>query len=352
MTFCRKCGAKRDEDAKFCRVCGASVVSVTAARPVGPKRRRPIYLIPAVILITVLLTTIVIAALLFLPFYPVNFNLTNQVPRANENNLLVDLQVDVANVNISYKNLPNSMVLLNVTAVGNVGIFDAPDRVVNVTFTHQTANNSEVVVASVSRIARWPSFYNLDVKCDVYVDPSANLSLSVRSSVGKIILEADTKTTLQRIDLETTTGRVDVSLSNRVVVADSMSLKSTTGNVQFRMDKVEVSSNVSFNLRSTMGLVNLDLTESQSLFGNATVNARTTTGSINLSLDIDGNVGARIESQTDVGRINVAVQKFSGNQTPLQSNNYPAGSNFLVNLRTTTGEITICAAYGSSAVLR
>ncbi len=351
MTFCRKCGAKLDEDAKFCRVCGASVVSVTAARPVAPKRRRPIYLIPAVILITVLLTTIVIAALLFLPFYPVNFNLTNQVPKANENNLLVDLQVDFANVNISYKNLPKSMVLLNVTAVGNVGIFDDPDRVVNVTFTHQTANNSEVVVASVSRIARWPSFYNLDVNCDVYVDPLANLSLSVRSSVGKIILEADTKTTLQSVDLETTTGSVDVSLSNRVVVADSMSLKSTTGNVQFRMDKVEVSSNVSFNLRSTTGLVNLDLIESQSLLGNATVNARTTTGSINLSLDLDGNVGARIESQTDVGRINVAVQKFSGNQTPLQSNNYPAGSNFLVNLRTTTGEITICAAYGSSAIL-
>jgi len=233
MTFCRKCGVKLHEDAKFCRVCGASVFPVTAKRPVAPKRRRPIYLIPAVILIVVLLTTLVIASLLFLPFYPVNFNLTNQVPKAIDNNLFVDFQVDVANVRISYKNLPSSMVLLNVTAVGNVGIFDDPDRVVNVTFTHQTANNSEVVVASVSRIASWSNLSNLDVNCDIYVDPSANLSLSVRSSVGKITFKADTKTTLQSIDLETITDRVDVSLSNNVFVADSMSLRSTTGNVQF-----------------------------------------------------------------------------------------------------------------------
>ena len=352
MTYCRKCGAKLEEDAKFCQACGAPVVPVTAAaRTSAPKRRRSSYLLPVVILIAVLLTTVVISALLFLPFHPVNFNQTNQVPKDSVNSLFVDLQVDVANVNISFKNLPSSMVVLNVTADGNVGILDDPDRAVNVTFTHQTASNSAVVVADVSRVARWPILYNLNVNCDVYIDPSANLSLNVRSSVGNIVMNADAKMTLQNIDLETTTGSVDVSLSKGLVVADSISLTSTTGTVQFIMDNADVSSNVSVNLRSTTGLVNVDLKESQSLSGNVTVNARTTTGGVNLSLEIDGDVGAQIESQTDVGRINVALQKFSGNQTPLQSNNYPAGSNFLVNLRTTTGGITICAAYGSSTVL-
>jgi hypothetical protein len=352
MTYCRKCGAKLDEDAKFCHVCGTPVAPVaTGVMPSAPKRTRHIYLILVIILIAVLLTTLVIAALLLLPFYPVHFNETKQVPKADMNIVLVDLQVDVANVNVSFKNLPNSMVILNVTAEGNVGIFDDPDNALNVTFNHQTANNSEVVIASVSRVGKWPISYALNVKCDLYVDPSVNLSLNARSSVGNIVMNADTKTTLQNIELETTTGSVDVSLSKNVVVANFISLATTTGTVQFNMNNADVSSNVSVNLRSTTGSVNVDLAATQNLLANVTVNARTTTGGVNLSMEIDNNVGGRIESHTDIGRITVDVQKFSGNQTPLQSNNYPAGSNFLVNLKTTTGGINICAAYGSSAIL-
>jgi hypothetical protein len=240
---------------------------------------------------------------------------------------------------------------LNVTAGGNVGILDDPNNAVNVTFNHQTANNSEVVIARISRVDRWPISYALNVNCDLYVDPSVNLSLNARSSVGNIVMNADTKTTLQNIELETTTGSLDVSLSKNVVVANSISLATTTGTVQFNMNNADVSSNVLVNLRSTTGSVNVDLAATQNLSANVTVNARTTTGGINLSMEIDNNVGGRIESHTDIGRITVDVQKFSGNQTPLQSNNYPAGSNFLVSLRTTTGGINICAAYGSSAIL-
>jgi hypothetical protein len=351
MPYCRKCGAKLDETAKFCHVCGTPVTPMAATRPTAPIRRRPVYLLPVAILIAVLLTAVVISALLFLPFYPVHFNQTNQVAKASVNNLLVDFQADVANVNIFFKNLPSNMVLLNVTADGNVGILDDPNRAVNVIFNHQTANNSATVISSVSRTTRWPILYNLNINCDVYIDPSANLSLIFRSSVGNIVMDADTNMTLQNLDLETTTGGVDASLSKGVVVAGSISLKSTTGTVQFRMDNADVSDDVSVNLHSTTGLVNVDLTATQNLSGNVTVNARTTTGGINLCMVIDNDVGARIESDTDIGRITVDVQKFSGNQTPLQSNNYPAGSNFLVNLRTTTGGININAAYGSSTVL-
>ncbi|MBN1244006.1 zinc-ribbon domain-containing protein [Candidatus Bathyarchaeota archaeon] len=350
MPYCRKCGAKLDETARFCPACGTPVTAVNAAPNQTAPKRRPYYILPVVILIAVLVSAAVIGTLLFLPFYPVHFNQTNQVPEADMDNLFLDFQADVAQVNIFFESMPSNMAVLNVTADGNVGILDDPNRAVNVTFSHQATNNSVVVIASVSQTSRWSILHSLNVKCDVYIDPSASLTLQVRSSVGNIVMDADTKVTLQRIDLETTTGNVDVHLSKGVVITDAITLHTTTGSAQFKMNKADVLGNVSVNLQSTTGAVNLDLAATN-LSGNATVNARTTTGNVNLSMAIDGDVGARIESTTTVGRITVDVQRFSGNQSPLQSSNYPAGNNFLVNLRTTTGGININAAYGTSTIL-
>jgi len=351
MPYCRKCGAKLDETARCCPACGTPVAAATPATKQTAPKTRPFHVLPFAILIAVLVSAVVIGALFFLPLYPVHFNQTNQVPEADMNDLFLDFQVDVAQVNIFFEDLPGNMAVLNVTADGSVGIFDDPNQAVNVTFNHQATNNSVAVIASVSQTSKWPILHDLNVKCDVYIDPSADLTLQVRSSVGSIVMAADSEVTLQRVDLETATGKVDVCLSKGAVVAGSVSLKTTTGTVQFKMDKADVSGNVSVNLRSTTGEVNVDLTATQRLSGNVTVNARTTTGNVNLHMAIDNDVGARIESATNLGRITLDVKRFSGNQSPIQSNNYPAGSNFLVNLRTETSGIGINAAYGSSSVL-
>ncbi len=341
-----------DENARFCHVCGTPVVSVTAeAKATAPTRRRQYYILPVAILIAVLLTVVIISALFFLPVYPVHFNQTNQVPKAEMNELLVDFQADIANVNVFFKNLPGNMVVLNVTADGSVGILGDPNQAVNVTFNHQTTNNSEVVIASVSRTTKWPTSYSLNVNCDVYIDPSANASLIFRSSIGNIVMNADNKATFQNIDLKTTTGNIKATLSKDVMVSGLTSLRSTTGNIKFIMDNAVVSGDASVNLKSTTGFVDLDLTATQNLLGNVTLNARTTTGAVSLFMVIEHDVGARIESETDIGMISADLQRFSGEESPLRSNNYPAASNFLVSLRTDTGGINITASYGSSTVL-
>jgi hypothetical protein len=241
--------------------------------------------------------------------------------------------------------------MLNVTADGNVGILEDPNRAVNVTFSHQTANKSAVVIARVSRAASWPlKLYGLNVTCDVYIDSRANLSLAVHSGVGDIVMNTGVNVTLQNLRLETTTGSVDARLTKGVTIGGLVFLETTTGSVSFEMDEADVSGNISVSLRSTTGSVNVDLMETQQLSGNVTVNARTSTGSVNLSMEIDGDVGASIESSTVIGSINEDFEKFSGNETLLQSDNFPSGSNFIVNLRTSTGGINIVAVYEGSDV--
>ncbi len=350
MPYCRKCGTELNETVRFCLSCGTPVAVVAPAAQQTVLERRPVHVLPVVILIVVLVSAGIIGILLVLPVSPVHFNQTNLVPEAGMDDLFLDLRVDVAQVNIVFKDLPSNVLVLNVTADGSVGLFEDPDQVVNVTFNNQTTNNSVAVIANISQAARWSIFNDLNVKCDVYIDPSSDLTLQVRSSVGNIRMVADSEVTLERLDLEATTGNIDVSLSEGVVAAGTVSMRTTTGTVQFEMDEADVSRNTSVSLRSTTGSVNVDLA-AWMLSGNVTVNARTTTGNVNLDMTIDGEVGARIESTADLGGITSDLKRFSGNESPIQSTNYPAGSNFLVNLRTETGGININAAYGSSNVL-
>ncbi|HLE75652.1 MAG TPA: zinc-ribbon domain-containing protein [Candidatus Bathyarchaeia archaeon] len=348
MPYCRKCGAKLEEEARFCHVCGTPVAAVTT--PAMP-RRRP-FLFPVIILIAILVTAVVVSALAFLPVYPVHFDQTNQVAKAGVDNLILDFQADVAQVNVFFMNLPDKMVVLNVTADGYVGIFDDPNRTINVTFDHQTAtaNNTKIVTSRVSRATLWPFSYNLHVVCNVFIDPSANLSLVVHSGVGQIMLNVDAATTIQSLNLETTTGNIDASVAQGVVITGTVSAKTTTGSVTFNWMQADTEGNVSVNLKSTTGTVNLSVARNSRLSGNVSIEAGTTTGSVNLAMAIYDDVGAKIESHTSVGGINVEQQGFSGDQSLLQSSNYPAGSNFLVNLATTTGGVHINAYYESSAV--
>jgi hypothetical protein len=351
MPYCRKCGAKLEEEARFCHVCGTPVAAV--AVPAMPRRKRP-FPLPALILIPLLLTAVVVSAFFFLPFQAVHFNQTNQVTKTNVNNLILDFQADIAQVNVFFKNLTDKMVVLNVTADGYAGVFEDPNHMINVTFNHQTAtaNNTEIVTSRISRITAWPLSYNLNVICNVYIDPSANLNgLFVHSGVGQIVLNADAATTIQSLNLETTTGSIEASVAQGVAITGTVSAKTTTGSVTFNWKQADAQGNVSVGLKSTTGTVNLSVARNSRLSGNVSIDAGTTTGGVNLAMTIHNEAGAKIESHTSVGGINVEQQGFSGNQSLLQSSNYPAGSNFLVNLATTTGGVYINAYYDSSAVL-
>src|SRR3990170_2375214 len=257
MPYCRKCGAKLQEDARFCHVCGTPVGAVTA--PAAPRRRRP-FLLPVAILVAVLLTAVMVSVLVFLPFTSVNFNQTNQVAsKAGVDSLSLDFQADVANVNVYFKNLSGKMVVLNVTADGYVGILSDPNRTVAVAFDQKTANHTAIVTSRVSRVEGWPLSYNLNVVCNVYIDPTVRLKLSIRSNVGQISMNAGAPVTLDGLYLQATTGSIEANFTQGVVIGGGLSLRTTTGSVRFNMDRAEVSGNVSATVQSTTGSVNVNV---------------------------------------------------------------------------------------------
>ena len=351
MPYCRKCGAKLADDARFCYVCGTPVTPIVAGAPPTTPLRQPVrraaFPVATITLIAVLVFAVAVAAVVLLPLQPVEFNQQNQASAANVDRLNMTVNADVANVYVIFRNLPeNQRAIVNVSATGSKGLFTS-DQIVALAFEEKTEDSTLSYTATVSRTQEW--FVSQQISCYVYIDPSAIVSLAVKTGTGQITFETTDKVTIENLSLETDTGSIGATLTQNVLVAGTFSLRAVTDSVHLAWNGADVSGNAPVTLRSSTGSVDVSIIQSgHNLYGNVTINAETTTGGIDFALDINGGVGAKIESaNTALGGINVHQRGFSANEVPLQSTNYPGSGNFLVNLRTSTGGITINANYES-----
>ena len=348
MPYCRRCGTKLDEDAHFCHKCGTPVVTfvppAAPAKPAKPLRKEPLVIL-AIALIAILVAAVIVTAIVFAPLYPVNFNQTNQDNHPNINTLNLNLQASAAQVDILTQNITDRNIFIITSASGYRGIFGSTNPV-NVTFTNETVDDVLTVNAKVTD-TNGPFTSNLHVTCTVYVNPALNLNLNVTTQAGKITLSAEKSVTFQSVNLRANAGSVEATLQNATITGN-MSLETQAGTVYFGLSQANVQGNQTVNLHSNAGSVNMDITQTRTLQGNLQVNAVTDLGSVNVGLQIDRGVGAKIVSQTSLGSIHSDLHNFSGNQSPIQSDNYPAASNIEINNRTNLGSININAVYQSS----
>jgi hypothetical protein len=347
LPYCRRCGTKLEEDARFCYKCGTPVATFTPAPPARPIRKDPL-MVTAIILIAIVVTAVIVSAIIFAPLQSVNFNQTNQVNQPNINTLNLNFQADTAEIYVIAQNLTGRTILIGTSATGSIGVFGSTNPI-QVTFSNETAGNTLTVTSKVTDVDQGLFSRNVRVTCTIYINPSVRLNLNITTETGQISLTAAEPATFESLNLKSTTGMVQANMENGTVIAGDISLKTTTGAVSFRMNQANVQGNDTFNLQTTTGTVDTDITENKALSGNVQVNAATTTGAVNLAMNIDNGVGARIESQTQIGQITTNLNNFSGDKSPIESNNYPAESNFLITLKTSVGEININAAYQSSS---
>lgn len=343
LPYCWKCGAEVPEDAEFCPVCGTPVAPPMAER----ERRRPIIPIAiAIPLIVIIVIAVVAGALVFLPVRSVDISESRDVPyQTGIDTVNIDFTADVARVNVAFEHITDKLVILNVSVTGRVGAFVSPD-VLDLTFDYTAQGNVLTVTTDVDTVRPWPVSSWLHVTCDLRVDPSTNTSLDVKTTVGRIVMDTEAGVVLNSLNLETTTGGVEANLVEDVVIAGDVSLKTTTGGVELSWNNVAITSDILVNVKTTTGGVGVNVRQYEGLLRNVTLNAEATTGGVDFAIEIRGDVGARIEFDTTVGGMTVEKQvNFHGTASRLQSYNYPASSNFDVNLKTTTGGIDVEAEH-------
>ncbi len=354
MPYCSKCGTELNEDAKFCPNCGAAV-SLPLTEP--EKRRigiRPIGFL-AIILIAIIVVAVVIATIAFMPIRTVG-PIWSQfaVPRrSGVDTLNLNLTADVGGINIIFEDLTSEWqspsIILNTSATARVGVFGSSDFLQSYLPASNNRTEGNVLTVTVKQevdTVYRPWYSSLNVTFDIRIDPSMNTSINIKTATGGIVLNAQAGVVLNSLSFEAATGGVQASFAEDVIITGNISAKTVTGGVKLSWDNVIVSNNVEVDATTTTGGVVMSVRQHNKLLRNITMNAEAVTGGVDFSVDIKGDLGAKIESSVKTGGINLERQVgFSGAETLLQSNNYPAGSNFNVTLKTTTGGINIDAKY-------
>jgi len=348
MPYCRKCGAELGEGVKFCPACGTPVgPPVTKPeRRIRREERRPIGAL-TIVLVVILVSAAAIVTIAFLPVRAVDISESRDVLyQAGVDTVNLNFTADVALVNVAFEDLVDKLVTLDVSVTGRVGALVSTD-LLDLTFDNTTIDNVLTVTSELDITGGgWPWYSSLNVTCNIRIDHSMNASLDVKTSTGGITMGTQAGVVLNSLSLEATTGGVEANLVEDIVVAGDVSVKTTTGGVKFSWRNVIVTRDVLVDVETTTGGVDVDVTQEEELLGNVTLEAEATTGGVNFAIDIQGDVGAKIESSVTTGGIDIDGQVgFGGTESLLRSDNYPAGSNFNVSLKTTTGGINIDARY-------
>ena len=111
MPYCRICGTKLEENARFCHKCGTPAVTFTPAPPSARPMEKNPFLVPVIILIAVVIVAVIVGVFVFWLF-SVNFNQASGSNQTNGNELSFNFHGDMAKVNIVAQNLIGKTVLI------------------------------------------------------------------------------------------------------------------------------------------------------------------------------------------------------------------------------------------------
>ncbi len=318
--------------------------SPTNSAPTKPIRNDPL-IIGAIVLIAILVVGVVVAALFAASYATVNISQSYQDNTVGINKLNLNVQTEALKVSVFTQKVSNNNFLITLDGTASKGVNSGSGSPIQVELNNDTVAGNELTITM--RITQSNVFSRYNVQCNIYVNPDVIRNLNVTSQAGQVSFTADKSVTFESLNLQSQAGAVQANMEN-MTVAGNINLRTQAGSIDFRMNEAKVEGNNTVTLQTNAGSVTMDIAETKALQGNLMVNAVTDLGSVNVGLVVDDGVGAKLVSQTNLGSVHVDVQHFSGNQSPIQSDNYPAASNIEINSKTNLGSININANYQSS----
>jgi len=347
MPYCRKCGAKNEQSDSYCHKCGFPITAdIQESTPTKTSLKRNQFFIPIIIIIVASIFVLIIAAIASAPLNPVNFSQSSDIVLPGASSLNLTFWADIADVNIFTNLTGNSVMMIDVKATGGTSIFSS-NQPITVDILNST-NKENAIVNVLVNAGKYPSTSNIQVFVNIYVNPTLDLTINAYSRVGNIDLNTDTEARIDALNLHVSTGNLILNIQESTSINGYVSLWSAIGNVEFSMNKADLDNNTTIFLQSSTGNVKMDITQTKRMDESLQIYARTGTGQVSLDqLLIDGEVGSKIEAETGLGEIITDIHNFTGEKSPLESNNYPATSNINIQMETGIGNINIHATYQS-----
>ncbi len=302
------------------------------------------FAVAVIVLIVVLVVVLAFAAVLFLPVKAVNFDESRVVSsEAGVNKMDLKLSTDIGEVRVIYTNLTGQALSLHVMAKGGVGYFMDPNSI-SLDFVHSTSADTAIVNAVVSVKERLLGAANLNLRCDVIIDNSMRSKLDLSTNVGIIDVNTTNASAFDQVNLNANTGAVTLHITSGVSLHGDISLSTNVGASVLEWNDPFVDQDIRVDATTKTGGVELRLNQTTTMDKTVTLYGTTATGGVSLNMDIEGNIGAAINSVTNLGGVQVGSKVgFIGGDKALTSTNYPAAGNFVTHLETNIGGVQVNA---------
>jgi hypothetical protein len=301
-------------------------------------------LVVVVAVIIVVVSTILLV--LVVPLKPVDMHEYREIPtQSGVENIDLNLAGNIGTIDVTFDNLGDKFLTLEVWVTGAVNIFDDPGDY-NLSFEYAFSGDTLDVDVNLEPSNIFSGISLLNVECEVVISDQLKADLDVMTNTGSVTVSTIQYVNLKRMQLSTNTGSVEAYLNSGTMLWDDIEMSTNTGSVNLQWDDIILVQNTSMTLTTNTGSIDLEGRQTGALGFDLEVSSTTQTGGVTADIDISGNVSAEIDWSVVTGGTDIHRQVgFSQDGNHMESNNFPAEDNISISMETTTGSVDIWAEW-------
>ncbi|MFX0065688.1 MAG: zinc ribbon domain-containing protein [Candidatus Hermodarchaeota archaeon] len=373
--YCKYCGEELPEGSVYCSACGNQLeisstgVAPKTTMPVSPQgqpryvkqseiRRSggPVYTKDSgtnwiiaclgIIIIGCIIFAVFVAAMVFLVFpylqpqmYQPRYLGTEDFAISVGDGTTTDLNLDLSNT-VGWIDMKVDSALTADYIFVNQKIYtskmDLSYDVNRVADFHSNSTGDVTTVTFDSYEGHENYYYHLTVT----INPNVALGLKVHTTTGLITFESQEELTLTNLDVEATTGGVDLNFQDTTYLNFTQGfISTTTGFINLASANFNMAQDCTLDITTTTGGNNIDLTQTIDFGHTLTINTATSTGFTEVNAAYGSSVGLSVIAETSTGSID-----FVGLSNGVTTNYASTTTHINFDLETNTGGIDFTAS--------